>query len=396
MSGWWWWVTLPRTLARRFVGLSAIAVDGHVLVGLGPLAAVLPPLALAGGFYAGVAHPGFEVTFTESLALMLTLLALGTVSTQLGALGVIGFAAGDFFFEHTSWSTKPSFLGDEPGGLLANPLVANLVVDRVPLLIQYALMAALAIGVPVGARSLAGSLAVRLRLPDGVHFVVTAVLVAVTSFVLARLWASAAPMVIRPVFTWTIDDGINQGNMPVGAIEPIQANVHWIARVGALAVLGRAALTWVFGRRARVQQAETAILAPLDGPDTAEAGVVRTLLQAALIASVAVLFLAGMIDDWWAAGVLAAAFFFARLARSGLIPVPTRRWRETVNRIPVILRFGGTLLVMNGVAKAVIASSLNTGDDRFQFLVWPVAGAALLMAFAMPDPPRDEPVEPAP
>jgi hypothetical protein len=102
-----------------------------------------------------------------------------------------------------------------------------------------------------------------------------------------------------------------------------------------------------------------------------------------------VLLLAGMIDDLWAAGVLGAAFFLARLARSGLIPLPTRRWRTIVARIPVLFRYGSVLLVMNGIAKAVIASTDNT-DDRFQLLIWPVAGAALLMAFLMPEPPRGE------
>jgi hypothetical protein len=393
MTGWWWWVDLPRALGRRFVGLSAIAVDGHVLLGLGPLAGLLPVTALLAGGYVGAEHPGFEITFTESLTLMLVMVAVGTISTQLGALATLGFACGDFFVNHTQWTTKSAFgfgFGDQPSFPLSNPVLANLIVVRTPLLIQYALLAALAIGLPIGARGLAGSVAQRLQLPDGVHFVVSAALVAVTAFVLGRLWAAAAPMVIRPVFTWTIDDGINKGLVPIEAIAPIQENVQDIARAAALAVLGRAALTWVLGRArpGPIRRAEQAILAPIEGQRTTP-GPVRALLQAALVAFVAVLLLAGLIDDLWAAGVLAGAFFLSRLARSGMIPLPTRRWREVVNRVPVLFRYGATLLVMNGIAKAVIASSLNTTDDRFQFLIWPVAGAALLMAFLMPDPPPE-------
>jgi hypothetical protein len=390
MTGWYWWVTVPRALGRRFVTLSVLAADGHVLVALGPLAGLLPPLALAGGLWAGVAHPGFEVTFTESLALMLTMLAVGTISTHLGVLAVLGFAVGDFFVEHTGWSTRPTFAFDTVDGVLGHPLLANIVVVRVPLLIQYALLFALAVGVPVAARGLAASVAGRLQLPEGVHFVVSTVLVAVTSFVIARFWAAAAPMVIRPVFTWTIDDGIGQGAMPVGAIQPIQANADAIARAAVIAVLGRAALTWFLSkaRPVRIGEVEDAILAPIDRQRT-EPGIVGSIVVAAVVASFAVLLLAGMVDDLWAAGVLAAAFFLARLARSGLIPLPTRRWRATVARIPVLFRYGSVLLVMNGVAKAVIASTDNP-DDRFQFLVWPVAGAALLMAFLMPEPPRGD------
>jgi hypothetical protein len=391
LTAWWWWVDVPRRLGRRFVTLSIIAVDGHVLMALGPFAALLPPSALAGGIATGALHPGFEDTFTESLALMLLFVAVGTVSTQLGLLATVGFALGDFFVHHDEWTARGRFgglgFGDEPAGLLSNPVLANLIVDRVPLLIQYALLAALAIGIPIGARGLAGSVAGRLRLPEGVHLVVAAVLVAITAFVLGRLWASAAPLVIRPVFTWTIDDGINQGPVPEDAIAPIQDNVDWIARVAALAVIGRAMLTWLLQRTGpdTLRRAEQAILAPIERRH-ARPTAFRTIVQAALVAGVAVLLLAGMIDDLWAAGVLAAAFFVARLARSGLIPLPTQRWREVVSRIPVLFRYGAALLVMNGVAKAVIESSLNT-NDRFQFLIWPVAAAALLMAVLMPEAP---------
>ena len=133
MTGWWWWVDLPRALARRYLGLSAIAVDGHVLLGLGPLSGLLPPLALLAGAYVGAEHPGFDVTFTESLTLMLVILAIGTVSTLLGALATLGFALGDFFVNHSQWTTEPTlggFFGDEPSGLI-DVVAANGFVQRV-------------------------------------------------------------------------------------------------------------------------------------------------------------------------------------------------------------------------------------------------------------------------
>jgi hypothetical protein len=323
---------------------------------------------------------------------MLAFLVLGTLSTQLGAMAVIGFAVGDFFVFHDQWTTKSTFagfgFGNEPSGLLANPVAANLIIERVPLLIEYGLIGTLTIGLPLGARGLAGSIAGRLRLPARVHFVVTAVLVALTAFVLGRLWAAAAPLVIRPMFSWTIDDGINQGIVPEGVITPIQDNIEWIGRVAALAVLGRAALLWLLHRASprRIGRAESALLAPIENRRT-RPGVLRSILYALLVAGLAVLFLAGMIDDPWAAAVLAGAFFVARLARSGLIPIPTRRWRAAVGQIPVLLRYGAALLVMNGVSKAVIASAMSN-DNRLQFLTWPIAGAAVLFAFLMPESPR--------
>lgn len=377
---------MPRAVGRRSRALSAIAADGHVLLSLGPVAAVLPLVALAGGLYVGATHPGFEVTYTESLTLVLVALVLGTMSTQLSALATLGFVAGDFFIYHTSWSTEPSF--GEASGWYSNPLVANLVFERVPLLIQYLLLVGLAVGVPAGARGLARSLAGRLHLPDGVKLVVTAVLIAVTAFVLARFWASAAPLVIRPVFTWTIDDGINGGTPPAGAIVPVQTRVETIARVAAVAVFARAAFTWLAGKIAprRLHDAEQALLAPLDSLPRRR-GWVGAISQALLYGAIGMLLLAGMLDTWLAALAVGAVFAVARLSKSGWLPIPTRRWREVVNHVPVVVRFGAVLLVMNGVAKAVWASGDPTGmEESFQFMVWPVVASVLLMAFAMPDP----------
>ncbi len=377
----WWWVTLPRALARRSVAASAVAADGHFLAGLG-----LAPLALAAGVVVGALHPGFDEAFTESLPVMVAALVVGTVSGQLGALAVVGYAVGDFFVTHTAWTTRPTVT--EPSSpLFDNPLVANLVVDRVPLLIQYGLLATLVVGVPLGARTLAASLALRLRLPDGAHLAVSAVIVAVTAYVLARFWASAAPLIIRPVFTWTIDDGINRGSPPAGAIVPVQSNAVWIARTAALAVFGRAALVWALSavRRNRLEPLEAALLRPLDVPK-ARRGPLVELLGAAATAGCAVLFLAGMISDLWVAGVLGGVFLVARLVGSGWIPVPTRRWREVMDHIPLIVRVGAMLLVLNGIAKAV-ADSSYTSETTFHFLLWPIAGAALLMAILVPETP---------
>jgi hypothetical protein len=386
----WWWVSVPRTLGRRFVVLSLIAADGHVLVGLGPRAGLLPPLAVLGGFVLGVARPGpsavaglGETAFTASLPLVITMLATGMLSTQLGAWCTIGFAVGDFFVNHTAWSAVVTFA--DPG-VLANPLVANLVLERVPLLIEYGLMASLAVGVPLGARLLAASVAQRLPLPEGVHLVISTVLVALTAFVLARFWAASAPLVIRPVFTWTVDAGINQGEPPAGAIAPLQVREIWIARAAVLAVVCRSVVTWWLARTraARVREAERALMAPIDRQPNRR-GLLGALAQAGLSAVVGVLFLAGLLADLWVAGVLAGVFLVARLVKSGHIPFPTHRWRELVSRVPVLVRFGAVLLVINGLAKAAIALSFSTGES-FQFMIWPVAASVLLMAVMVPDP----------
>ena len=376
----WWWVSLPRALARRSATLAAVAGDGHVLAGFG-----LSPLAVIGGLLIGMTHPGFEVAFTESLALMLAALVIGTVSSQLGVLFTLGFVVGDFLLFHTAWTTRPSF-GDG-SGLLANPVVANLVIERVPLLIEYGLLAGLAVGVPLGARVLAASVALRVTLPSGLHLAVGAALAAIVAFALARFWASAAPLVIRPVFTWTIDAGINQGVPPAGAVVPVQSNAEWIARAAVLAMVARAALTGLLSRtRESVLEAlEEEMLAPLDvGPPT-ESGRFGAVLKAVLGAGFAVLFLAGMINETWVAGALLGVFFLAQLVGSGQIPFPPGPWRAQVTRVPVLLRLGVLVGFVYVIARLVGDADYST-ETNFHFMLWPVAASAVLAAVLVPAP----------
>jgi hypothetical protein len=206
-----------------------------------------------------------------------------------------------------------------------------------------------------------------------------------TAFAIARMWAAAAPLVIRPIYTWTIDDGLGGGYMPVEPVEPIQTNEMWIARVAVLAMLARAVITWLVGRYRTVQvdAVEEELLAPLDAAPPARNPYVVALRTFA-IALGGVLFLAGMIEAWWAAGVLACAFLLAQLVKVGDVPFPPRGWRRLVDRIPVLVRFGAVLLVVNGVAKAVLARAID--QESFQLMVWPVAVSVLVMAVLVPDP----------
>ncbi len=130
--------------------------------------------------------------------------------------------------------------------------------------------------------------------------------------------------------------------------------------------------------------------APLEG-ETTRPGLASSLLRALLFAVSGLLFLAGMLDDLWVAAVLAGVFVVVRLAKSGVIPFPPARWRKVMERIPVLVRFGAALLVINGIAKAVIGSSLG-GTASFQFMVWPVAAGVVLLAILVPE----SPAEPAP
>jgi hypothetical protein len=386
------WVRLPRRVARRFPGLGMVMTDGYTLVGLGDVAGLLPLLALAGGLLVGAIHLGFETAVTESLPIMLGFLAVGFLSSQLAVWGVTGFAVGDFFVNHSDWAVDLSSY--DPLPQLSNPVVANLAVVRVPLLIEYLLLAALALGVPVTARVLTASLTMLVRLPDLIGVVVNGTLMAAIGFVSARFWVGIAPIVVLPMFKWE-PDGLG-GRAPAEAISTLQENEPWFAGVAVVAAIVRVVSIWALSRARpdTIEQAERDLLAPLDPRTTREPGVVSTIARTMVGALIGVLFLAGMIDELHVAGVLFAVFVGSGLLRSGVLGLPPRHWRELVNKVPLALRVAAQVVVMTVIGQAMLGSDVFE-NETLQVFVWPVAVATVLAALLLPLPPVS-PVEPAP
>ena len=76
----------------------------------------------------------------------------------------------------------------------------------------------------------------------------------------------------------------------------------------------------------------------------------------------------------------------ARLCRSGVVPFPSAGWRAAVDRIPVALRFGAGMLVVQGLASAIVGASVRSGEPSLQILVWPMATGLVVMAVLLPSP----------
>src|SRR5688572_5396056 len=68
---WLWWVYLPLALRRLADGLATTLVDGLYLVAWPLPAFLLPPLVLLLAVLLGATHPGYVVTVTESIPLLL-------------------------------------------------------------------------------------------------------------------------------------------------------------------------------------------------------------------------------------------------------------------------------------------------------------------------------------
>jgi hypothetical protein len=187
------------------------------------------------------------------------------------------------------------------------------------------LLALLVIGVPTIARALTASLTRWLGGHRLVDLVVVAVLAAVAMYVVARLWAAAAPQIIRPLFTM-VPPWERAPRVPVEAVTPLQVRIEVIARGCTVLMATRCVLVGLLGTlpwaRRRLHRVEEALLEPLPPRHPPR---VRGLIGAIVYGTVGVVLLWGLLDDAWVAVVVFATLLVVRAARAGLVPLPTPR-----------------------------------------------------------------------
>ncbi len=384
-----WWVELPRRTTRLSVGSAFAVADGHFLAAYPVLGSLATPLATGTGLVIGAGTLGYARSFTESLTLILIGVALGYLATQLGVAFVAGFAVGDFVIGQPKWFFD-SVAGD---GLFDDGVLAALVRLRLPMFIGYLLFAALIVGMPVLIRNLVEGLPGLNRLPGWMAFSVAGLLNVVVVYAGVRLWAGAAPVLIRPLYTWSSNTLLfgepypSDFSVPVSAIEPLQRDGIWIVRVAVLATLLRLALLWLAWRRRRfaerMQSVETALAQPLpDGPSAVgRVGKVRTAL---IVAAVTTFVLAGMIASWWVAALFFAEFLLLRLLTSDVIRLPIEPWRRLLGRVPLLFRLAIALIVVQALAAVVLDEQAQT----FTPMALYVAGALAVFVVLMPGQPR--------
>jgi hypothetical protein len=336
-----WWNTLPLLLRRLSHTLALAFVDGLYLAAYPMAGSLLPPLALTAGFLTGWLHVGFERVFSESLMVLVLLTVAGILSAHLGALLVTGYALGDFFLANTDWAYRGS-------------LMANLFQIRLPLLIEYGLMALLVVTVPVLTKSLLAQLVPPPRLPRAVRFAFALLGHAVLTGALAYLWTQSTPLLIRPVYTW------QGGTPPVSAMLLLQESSWVIVGVALLASITRMVLQ---GRAASMTPISTR-MDELERP-LATATPVPSLighlppLGTSIAASLwATLMLSGMMESWLDAVLLGGLILAVQAARAGIIPVPLGPWARTMERIPVVVRLIGGLILLYFISVSVLSSQL--------------------------------------
>jgi hypothetical protein len=412
------WVAFPLRVARWFPTVGAGLTDGLYLLRWPPLAICGSPLALLLGLLLGARHPGY--TFTESLPLLLILTAVGLGSAQLGMAALLGYVVGDF-------ALHDSDLPGIPGRVLrASPLEQFLRL-QVPRLTSYYLLALLTAGVPLAAVIARGQLR-QVPLPATVRRYLDPLLAgagsAAVAGALAYAWASAAPVLIRPVFTWA-------GGQPTPqAIQPLQsASVPFALGIAVLAALR--VLVERLATTPAIAQAATAVQVaivqtirsrrpgrlsrPLGigvgalGLTLLMAGMVTTLAEGALL----YLFLAALLTlrdllqrlDWLPLRLLGRVPLLLRYALGLLLAyiasreIVGRNWRSEETFLPVLLATCASLLIITLLTlqpqgrpepppEAAGPEPEQEGEGRAR-PAWPagVAGMALLLAYLLDAPP---------
>jgi hypothetical protein len=225
------WVTTPLSARRVSAGLAMAIVDGHYLA-VRPLPGLLaPPIALFAGLVIGAFHPGFELIYTEALWLLMLVALLGSASGALGFYFTLGFVVGDLL------------IGDHPVWRIAADGPESFAGRYGSLLISYALMAVLAVGVPMAAKSLAADFMPPPSTPRALRLLVGMGALVFITGVLVFAWVQTAPLLVRPVFVWP-------GRPPtVDAIARLQENGGLIVLAAVLAAAVRVAVqAWLAGQ----------------------------------------------------------------------------------------------------------------------------------------------------
>jgi hypothetical protein len=183
----------PMAIARMWPRLAFGLVEG--LYTPGTVHGLASACALGVGLLIGGVRLGFTDLYTEAIALMATLLAVGIVFSGLGAGIALGIAAGDIAVT----------LGRCLIGLLTSDssiwACAATVASR---LLVYSVLLSLVVFIPQSARYAARS--VRLprrvagwRAAGAVRWVLTTAL----TVLFVWIWSETVPLLTRPLFTWS-------------------------------------------------------------------------------------------------------------------------------------------------------------------------------------------------
>ncbi len=343
------WVSGPLRVQRRYSSTRGIVGDGHMVALLPPLAVVSMVVVAVGYFGVGLFGLGFVDIYSESLFLMGSLVALGALSGQLGLIGLVSFAVGDFLFGHRQWTFDGRY----------GTVVEEVIRARVPLIISYLLLGVAVLFIPRLGKNIVLGIGQWRRIPPDLAWLITTPAVILVSWLGLRTWAALSPTLIRPFFVWA-------GGVPTReAIEVFQGETSQLVAYGVAATVARQFVTALFiyvpwfEERLAALEARGHVRIAGDGPPAPPRAPTTTSrfvgdLFGALLAT---LVLSGILETRGLWFTFFAAFLVIRFLRSGTVRLPpVERWKQLANRVPVVVRLGLTWLA------AVLYRSLLSND----------------------------------
>ncbi len=366
------WLTLPWRIRRLSSSAVFALVDGAYVMSWPKLAAFGSVAAVLGGFCIGWLHPGFTIVFSESLVVMIVVAVLGTLGAHFGLLFVFGYAAGDLLLGGLD---RYSLHGVGPASWAMRIFA--------PQLIEYTLLAFLAVSIPLLVKYLLASWPWGARLSRGSMLALAMVGHVILTVGLVYFWAQVVPVMARPLFTW-------RGVLPTTDMAIVlQKNVQPLLWAVAIASLVRMFAQAVVAARtdneARVNVWQKKLLSV--PPVTSFVQEKLPAWAVSVLKIMSTLFLlSGVFQSWTEVVGIGVVIALIYAAQDGLIPVPLGKWRQIVYRVPLLVRLIGGGIIVYLVSGWVLAVQ-SSPSQGFRPTVIAIGVSFLIMYLLSPGVP---------
>lgn len=361
-----WYVSLPEALRAVVPRVASAISDGGWTAVWSRVAAWAPPLVFVVGLFVPRSWPGTEVVHAESLSFLALAVALSMLS---GTLGVALLVAG---------GVREALSRDVASELHA------FTHEGVGHLVVWLVLGVLVVMLPQFAHVVAEAGVVRLRFLRhvDVRAIVRSVLLAMIYAGVVVLWCQAAPLLIRPAFTWS---GIA---LPLETVTPVGAWWPWLAASAAGAALARGVLEGIVAPRRRRAADVSALTRARHASQRAGGGTWRDIHpavrgSAAIVATT--LLMAGLFTTVEEAAVaslvIGVLVLVAHQRRGGL----TGSWADRVRPIPGAIRVAMAFGVGYLASSWVLASPWSGGTLRATLIGALLTLALLVVLFPSED-----------
>jgi hypothetical protein len=315
------------------------------------------PVLFMAGFFIGASHLGFQDVVTESLPILMIACFLSFLFTPWGTVLWISFAMGDFLFYRMNWvELNVGILTP----ILYYSLLGSWLVQCPALLDTF----------PRARHSFLGLLITRTAVGASLTF----------------LWLQAAPVLLRPLWTWF-------GEEPyVEAIWPLQQEKILLILATLLSIILHTLLEkW---NQEKYPVEFSAVLTMRSALISHQQGRLRKLskwLELVFESAFVTFLLAGLFSNWSEAGTAFGLFYVASCWRAGLFYRLPDSWLLWIESFPLGWRFlvaVGLAVLLGGGITILLWSSTSFIPIAFATFVSIVVIYSLLPGY----PPQSQQV----